>query len=241
MCTTLKKLTVASLMLGGYSLASFAAESTVYRFDGGSVTITPGRSQSSSALKPPSNVGTQSSLTVDPRDVVQNPPRILVRPVSQKNNEAAPQPNPMPDVQGEVVPPFKATPEPTPILPATTLIHVMPTEPQFAMMSDSSALPAITPKSTETLPSPTTVVTQAAHYREVYASIPFSRVEYNANPSYRHDATMEFLFNQLRPTVINRGTTNVYHYNLNSGNNDGDAPFSPYYGYNYGWRYYRGR
>lgn len=49
-------------------------------------------------------------------------------------------------------------------------------------------------------------------YRSVYNSIPFSRAEYDANPSYRHDSTMEFLFGQLRPTVIHRGTTEVNHY-----------------------------
>lgn len=46
-------------------------------------------------------------------------------------------------------------------------------------------------------------------YRQVYNSIPFSRAEYDASPSYRHDATMEFLFGQMRPTVIHRGTTKV--------------------------------
>lgn len=46
-------------------------------------------------------------------------------------------------------------------------------------------------------------------YRQVYNSIPFSRAEYDASPSYRHDATMEFLFGQMRPTVIQRGTTKV--------------------------------
>lgn len=49
-------------------------------------------------------------------------------------------------------------------------------------------------------------------YSEVYQSIPFIRAEYNANPSYLHDATMEFLFGQMRPTVIHRGTTNVNHH-----------------------------
>lgn len=48
-------------------------------------------------------------------------------------------------------------------------------------------------------------------YWEIYKSIPFIRAEYNANPSYIHDATMEFLFGQMRPTVIHRGTTNVNH------------------------------
>jgi hypothetical protein len=46
-------------------------------------------------------------------------------------------------------------------------------------------------------------------YRQVYNAIPFSRAEYDASPSYRHDATMEFLFGQMRPTVIQRGTTKV--------------------------------
>ena len=46
-------------------------------------------------------------------------------------------------------------------------------------------------------------------YEEVYRSIPFSRTEYLANPSYRHDATMEILFGQLRPTTIHRHDTPV--------------------------------
>lgn len=48
------------------------------------------------------------------------------------------------------------------------------------------------------------VAARAQLYRETYNSIPFSRAEFDANPSYRHDATMEFLFGQMRPTVINR-------------------------------------
>lgn len=36
-------------------------------------------------------------------------------------------------------------------------------------------------------------------YAEVYRSIPYSRTEYVADPSYRHDATMEVLFGELRP------------------------------------------
>lgn len=50
-------------------------------------------------------------------------------------------------------------------------------------------------------------------YSQVYNSIPFSRAEYNATPSYRHDATMEFLFGQLRQTVIQRGTTHIRYQN----------------------------
>jgi hypothetical protein len=41
-------------------------------------------------------------------------------------------------------------------------------------------------------------------YVDAYFSIPFFRSEYNANPSYRHEAAMELLFGQLRPTVIHK-------------------------------------
>ena len=43
-----------------------------------------------------------------------------------------------------------------------------------------------------------------AAYWCVYRTIPFLRTEYLANPSYRHEATMEFLFGQLRPTVVHK-------------------------------------
>ena len=46
-------------------------------------------------------------------------------------------------------------------------------------------------------------ITPAA-YAEVYNSIPFRRSEYLANPSYRHEATIEVLLGQIRPkTVVN--------------------------------------
>ena len=41
-------------------------------------------------------------------------------------------------------------------------------------------------------------------YWEVYSSIPFLRSEYQANPTYRHDATMELLFGKMRPMTIVR-------------------------------------
>lgn len=44
----------------------------------------------------------------------------------------------------------------------------------------------------------------AADYEAVYKSIPYSRAEYLANPAYRHEATMEILFGELRPTVVHK-------------------------------------
>ncbi|WP_437187536.1 hypothetical protein SH668x_000934 [Planctomicrobium sp. SH668] len=47
----------------------------------------------------------------------------------------------------------------------------------------------------------------AANYEAIYASIPYRRAEYLANPSYRHDTTVELLFGTMRNTVINRHDT----------------------------------
>ena len=41
-------------------------------------------------------------------------------------------------------------------------------------------------------------------YSKIYNAIPFRRSEYLANPSYRHDTTVEIMFGQMRPTVIHR-------------------------------------
>ena len=41
----------------------------------------------------------------------------------------------------------------------------------------------------------------AQHYRQIYKAIPFNRAEYVANPAYRHDATMELLTGNPRPTA----------------------------------------
>lgn len=39
-------------------------------------------------------------------------------------------------------------------------------------------------------------------YWTIYRSIPFLRSQFDANPAYRHDATMELLTGNARPTVI---------------------------------------
>lgn len=60
-------------------------------------------------------------------------------------------------------------------------------------------------------------------YRDAYRAIPFSRAEYLANPSYRHDAAMELLFGKMRPTVIHRHMTPLRPVRT-------FATVSPYYG-----------
>ncbi|MEQ9407050.1 MAG: hypothetical protein RIK87_04965 [Fuerstiella sp.] len=44
-------------------------------------------------------------------------------------------------------------------------------------------------------------------YEHVYRTIPFNRAEYNANPSYRHDSTMEILTGNARhQTIVRHGS-----------------------------------
>lgn len=42
----------------------------------------------------------------------------------------------------------------------------------------------------------------AAEYRRIYKSIPFSRAEYRVNPNYRHDSTMEIMTGNSRHQTI---------------------------------------
>lgn len=47
-------------------------------------------------------------------------------------------------------------------------------------------------------------------YQRIYESIPFNRAEYNVNPSYRHDSTMELLTGNARhQTILRHNGTSV--------------------------------
>ena len=81
----------------------------------------------------------------------------------------------------------------------------------------------------------------ASLYPQVYNAIPFSRPEYEANPSYRHDAAMEFLFGQMRQTVLQRGTSVVNvqpNQNLGGGFNNFNYPPNAYSRYGFNSYYY---
>ncbi len=52
-----------------------------------------------------------------------------------------------------------------------------------------------------------TLQVNAADYVQIYKAIPFNRAEYNANPTYRHDSTMEILTGNARhQTIVRHGT-----------------------------------
>lgn len=75
-------------------------------------------------------------------------------------------------------------------------------------------------------------------YLEIYKSIPFIRAEYDANPSYINDNTVEFLFGKMRPTIIQR-TTNI-NQNYPSGFGGYGVPWAyggPGFGFGGGYAY----
>lgn len=122
--------------------------------------------------------------------------------------------------------------------------------------ADAAAVsPAGTGSDVVPLPAPAAPCATAATpgavklYSQVYDAIPFSRAEYEANPSYRHDATMEFLFGQMRPTVIHRGTTAVrannwmtsaYPYAYGYGHGGYNTYYNPIFSTPYASPYYYG-
>jgi hypothetical protein len=65
------------------------------------------------------------------------------------------------------------------------------------------SIPLIPDINSDRLP---TIVDRDA-YSRIYRSIPFNRAEYNANPSYRHDSTMEMLTGNPRHQTIVKHTT----------------------------------
>jgi hypothetical protein len=75
-------------------------------------------------------------------------------------------------------------------------------------------------------------------YTEVYRSVPFSRAEYVAHPSYRSEATLGLMLNQMpypatgEPNVPQYGYVAPYQFDNTYGT---PLSYSVYYGAPYGW------
>ena len=161
--------------------AAFAADAVVQNFDGWKITIQPADF--------PVAGGTRDHVPPSPTVFSTqsgSQTKLDVRLVSMRQNEG-------------VVLPKTAAPVPEPS--ADGLPVIVPGE-----CFDKEGVIAVEPPAGRVDPR-----YMAQMYSEIYKSIPFIRAEYNANPSYIHDSTMEILFGQMRPTVIHRGTTNVNH------------------------------
>lgn len=122
-----------------------------------------------------------SDVLVPPAPSIDEPPSTGVSPAS----EVLERETPLPSLEKVFVPPAPAAPAPQPV--TTT--------------NESEWVVTITPLEKQQKPA------LVANYETIYNSIPYRRAEYLANPSYRHDTTVEILFGQLRPTVINRTDT----------------------------------
>lgn len=109
------------------------------------------------------------------------------------------------------------------------------------------------PRSVDLVPN---VMPRTMSYEEAYAAVPFSRTEYEANPTYRHQAALELMFHTLRPTTmvqnftprafrypdsyqIPYGRSDTQHINIRnfgSGPNfNGQSPFGYPYGLKGNW------
>lgn len=63
------------------------------------------------------------------------------------------------------------------------------------------------------LGSATPKIIPSMSYMEAYNSVVFNRTEYEANPSYRHEAALEMMFGQLRQTTtVKQYTPRVIRY-----------------------------
>lgn len=228
----LKPYTLASVIVALNASMGSSADSVVYRFDDWTVTVTPRDSQ----LNPPAKTVSQAGATMEitPRQRQWN-----VAPVALRQETAAP-PKPMLEADAKPQADSSAAAGQLPQLQAGAAAPEI--APQQKGCCDE---PVITPRPSDPAPPQTvTTVPLAQLYRDVYKTIPFSRVEFNHNPTYRHDATMEFLFNQMRTTIINRNTTSAgydYYAPLSGGYLGYPYYDPPAYPFSYGLRIHRSR
>ena len=148
--------------------------------------------------------------------VVAGSPASAARPVADADWQIAIVPEQTAgDVDASLVPP---APEPALALQ----------EPSPAPAEPTSGGITITPAE---LASPVEV--NGRTYEGVYESIPFNHTEYMANPSYRHEATMEILLGQLRPMTI------VKDQQPQPIMNQMQSPYQPYrYSLSERWQYH---
>jgi hypothetical protein len=196
---------------------AMAADPIVQDFDGWKITIQPGETAYSDFVPQMPRSATRSSLP-------------LIRPASFQESLGEPRPEdaPAPAVTPAPAPAPAVTPAPVPSSTPTPLTQppasVLPAPASAAPIPAPviDGMPMITPGESSPCCNSTPIVSPpegtvdprylSQMYYEVYKSIPFIRAEYNANPGYIHDTTVEFLFGRMRPTVVQRGSTSANYY-----------------------------
>lgn len=81
-------------------------------------------------------------------------------------------------------------------------IEIRPLEVSTAAVSVAPPTVAEQPGFNAPVTAASGVLTPRMTYLQAMASIPFNREEYEANPSYRHDAALEMMFGAMRPTMV---------------------------------------
>jgi hypothetical protein len=111
-------------------------------------------------------------------------------------------------------PAAEIAPAPESVEPAPAPESPKPAGPALPPGADPVAAPASNAdpamRSVDLVPG---VMPRTMTYDEAYAAVPFSRTEYEANPTYRHQAALELMFHTLRPTtLVNNFTPRVIRY-----------------------------
>lgn len=89
-------------------------------------------------------------------------------------------------------------------------ITIRPKQTSPAAVSGADARPAYVPPPEAPVSAATGSSPPRMTYWEAYQSIPFLRAEYEANPSYRHEAALELMMGALRPTTIVKQNASAY-------------------------------
>jgi len=183
--------------------------------DSGSIPAAPSFSFSRETISFQAPDAEDAAATIDlPEPVeVDDSPLPVIRPAAPMQPKTVTTPMP------EAVPAPPEAPEapmPLPtVIPATPLTPAQPiVQPGTARaekcLTDENWTIIISPQVRHKRPAGPNGI-DLDEYDRIYRSIPFRRSEYLANPSYRHDATMEILTGIPRPTVINRHDTPQRH------------------------------
>jgi hypothetical protein len=196
---------------------AFAVESKVYDVDGWTITITPQdkvppRVTSTPAVKQTANA-TES--------IQKTKSQLEVRPVSFTQQDAA-----------QPVPAKAEAPVPADLVPQAKTSEGPVIDPGTGLLYEA---PIIRPRVVDRMPDPRQIPPQAQMYKDIYSSLPYIRTEYGYYPNYRHDTTMELLFNQMRTMIIQRNSP-VESTPTNINNYIPYTPF-PYSPYNYLFQY----
>lgn len=164
--------------------------------------------------------GQEPAPALAPADELLPLPKELSDAAPVEATDSLPEPPAATALEPSLEPEPQLAPEP-PQAPASGFTQPPPPAYPTAPISDENWQMQIRPALRVQMVAPATVVhpnsntncegcgsVSAGDYARVYASIPFNRAEYDANPNYRHDSAMEILTGNARhQTIVRHSTT----------------------------------